>query len=193
MNASQDTQLGGFETRLLSELRSAFDTQVNTAPRRRTHRRVVYGAAAIAAAAACAAAGAGAWQIARDPGKVERAQLPRGQHVGEPVAAAGDSTLYVAPNGVDWELESSDMRAQGRFEAGSTSASVSEGATGALVFGVIRGAGDTPVEVRMPGRAAVVGRAHNGYFLVSLVEPPPRGSTVVARGTGLTPVSVDLP
>jgi hypothetical protein len=182
------TPLGGFEARLLDELRGRFTT---AAPIRATpwRRPAIYVAAGCAALAVVAGSGATALHFARDADKVELLQRT---HVGPRVAVSGGWSLYVAANGLDWELATADLRALGRFEPAESSASLAvEGADTFVVIGVVRGAGDAPVELRTPSGVAVRGRAHDGYFVLPVASAPPPGSTIAAAKE--PPVPVDVP
>jgi hypothetical protein len=155
--------LGGFELRLLEELKLLVEAPSRAAPparRRRLPRsRFVLALAVVAVVVGMTAASIGAWRlVAKDARKTAiLSTLQRGGHVGPLVASSGAWSLYAqrTPHGrTDWELSAQDVSAVGGFLGKRPLELTAE--SGASGYEVLAG------QVNAPGAAsvAVLARGH---------------------------------
>ena len=195
-------ELGGFETRLLSELLAVVDERAREARRPRPqagrrHRRLLAVAVAVAAllAAVTAAARELEWVGGGDARKQEvLAKLDRGEHVGPVVVADDGWSLHAAarPDGTfDWQLVSRSVVVGGVF-LGKTpiEASWGSGSVRAPLVGRVNTPRAESVEL-VRGATAVTVPLHDGFFLVPVGrdDRSAGGAVLVARDARGRPVA----
>jgi hypothetical protein len=172
--------LGGFELRLLEELKLLVETPsvaVPTARRRWLPRsRFVLALVVAALVVGLTAASIGAWRIVReDPHKrALAAKLRNGGHIGPLVASSGGWSLYIhrRPHGpTDNEVSSQDESAVGAF-FGKRPIELTGADDGSgnfdLLAGQVNAPGAASVALVFPGHQSLPVPLEGKYFIVSL-------------------------